>query len=150
MNRYLLAVASILLVLQGCAKKPEVPAETEDLTGKATACDGPTLELAPGAAGDAAISMSNDGWCSVHVTENDGQPFLLGLVRTRPEHGRLLIQRTFGKTRVEYTPNEQYSGPDRFAVALRPREDGAADAMLNVSVNASPPQSAKPGTAVSP
>ena len=150
MNRYLLAVTSILLALQGCAKKPEVPAEAEDLSGMATTCDGPTLELAVGATTDAAISMSNDGWCSVHVTEKDGQPFLLGLVRTRPEHGRILIQRTFGKTRVEYTPNELYSGSDRFVVALRPREEGAADATLNVSVAASSPQAAKPAGAVSP
>ena len=143
LKQHLLAVTSVLLALQGCANKPVVQADTEDLSGMATTCDGPTIEPAPASASTAAIVMSNDGWCAARAAEKDGQPFQLGLVSSRPEHGRVLIHKVFGKTRIEYTPDAQYAGADRFVVALRPREAGAADASVTVSVSVSAPQEGK-------
>src|SRR4051812_50076513 len=75
----------------------------------------------PGGAVNATIEMSNDGWCAVRVKEADGQPFLLGLVRQRPERGTMLVQKLGGETRLEYTPSPGFAGSDRFTAALRPR-----------------------------
>ena len=133
-----LAAVAAAIALQGCATTPPPPPPGEDLNlGIAKSCEFTPVQLALGGTGNSTVTMSNDGWCAVRVTEPDGQPFALGLMPQRPEHGRVLIQRIGGQTRLEYTPNPGYVGADRFTAALRPRETGAQDSRLTVAINVS-------------
>lgn len=127
------------LVLTACATPTPAPQPSIDLNvGIAKTCEASPVDLsAPGGA-SATIRMSSDGWCAVRTAERDGQPFLLALVRTRPEHGRVFIQKIGGQTRVEYTADTGYSGADAFSVALRSRAPNAPDAAVQVAVTVLP------------
>jgi hypothetical protein len=131
----LLAVAAAAIVLEGCATKPPEVGPSVDLNvGIAKTCTFTPVQPAPGSNVSSAITMTNDGWCAVRTTEADGQPFLLGLVRQRPAHGTMLVQKLGGETRLEYTPNPGYTGTDSFTAALRPKAAGAPDAAVQVAV----------------
>lgn len=134
MNIRLIATLAAAAALSGCATQPRPTVQAVDLQneGIAKTCTPSTVDLASGA--PATIAMTNDGWCGVFATEGDGQAFNLGLVRTRPAHGRVFIQKVNARTRIEYTPEAGYVGADTFTVALRPRAANAPDAMLRVDV----------------
>ena len=135
MNKHLIAIAASVLALQGCANQVAAPQVAgEDLNiGIAKTCTASKADLSA-TSPTATISMTNDGWCAVRLVEKDGQPFLLGLVRARPEHGRVLIQKLGGETRLEYTADNRYVGADRFTVALRSKTQGAPDTTVQVTV----------------
>ena len=128
MHTKLIATVAAVLALSGCATKAPPPAAAVDLQneGIAKTCTPSAVDLA--AAAPATITLTNDGWCGLVTAEKDGQPFKYGLVKTRPEHGRVYIRPVNGQTRVEYTANPDYVGSDRFAVALVSRTAGAPDA----------------------
>ena len=136
MHKTLLAVALAVMALQGCAPRltPAQVAAEEVSEGRSATCDASVLNIAAGGSDNATISMTNDGWCAVHAVEKDGQPFALGLVTARPAHGFLNIHKAFGRTRIEYHPDERYVGPDAFTVALRANTTGAPDAKVQVAV----------------
>ena len=120
-----------VLAVQGCAAPPMTAAvsPTDPMTdGRSTTC-----AATPVADGAGAITMSNDGWCSVALSDG-GAPFTLGRVTARPANGRIVVQSVGRDTRVEYTPNDRFTGTDRFTVALRPRSAGAADVPVQVAV----------------
>lgn len=119
------------LAVQGCATKPATTA-ADNLTdpmneGRATTCD-----ATPVANGAGSITMSNDGWCGITLSEG-GSAFQLGKLRTRPANGRVYVQAVGRETRIEYTPNARFSGTDQFTVALQPRS-GGADVPVQVAV----------------
>jgi len=132
----MIALAAAAVILQGCAQQPAAPQlAAEDYNqGIAKTCTGSPVDLSAATTATATINMTNDGWCAVRTVERDGQPFQLGLVRVRPEHGRVLIQKIGGQTRIEYTADSRYVGADRFTVALRPRTANAPDATVQVAV----------------
>ena len=138
MHIKLIATLAAAVALSGCATKPAPTEQAIDLQneGIAKTCTPSTVD--PAAATPATIAMSNDGWCGVFVAEKDGQPFSLGLVKTRPAHGRVYIQPVNQKTRIEYTANTGYVGADTFSVALRSRTAGAPDTPLRVEVTVAP------------
>ncbi len=140
MSYRLIAIAAAAIALQGCAAKgpSATTASAESLNeGIAKSCTASPVDFAAGTTATATIAMTNDGWCAVRTVERDGQPFQLGLVRQRPEHGRVLIEKAGGQTRIEYTADGRYTGADRFSVALRSRTAGAADSVLQVAVTVS-------------
>lgn len=151
MHTKLIAAAAVALALAGCAKTPP-PAPVVDLQneGIAKTCAPSAVDLASPA--PATITLTNDGWCGVVAAEKAGQPFKYGLVKTRPEHGRVFIRPVNGQTRVEYTANPGYTGSDHFAVALVPNAAGAPDAPLRVDVTVTPGegQAAAPAPAPAP
>lgn len=137
MNKHLIAIAATAIALTGCATQPPAgqAAATEDLNGEiAKTCTATPIDLSASATANATIDMTNDGWCAVHAKEN-GKPFQLGLVRARPQHGRVLIQKIGGETRIEYTAENNYVGADRFTVALRSSTPNAPDATVQIAVN---------------
>lgn len=138
MHTKLIATLAAAVALSGCAAKPTPTEQAVDLQndGIAKTCTPSKVDLA--AATPATITMSNDGWCGVVTAEKDGQPFSLGLVKTRPAHGRVYIQAVNQQTRIEYTANAGYAGPDSFTVALRARTAGASDTPLRVDVTVLP------------
>ena len=135
MNIKLIATLAAGVALAGCATKtPPAEQATVDLQndGIAKTCTPSAVDLSTPT--PATIAMTNDGWCGVFTADKDGQPFSLGLVKTRPSHGRVYIQPIGRQTRVEYTPNNGYVGADTFAVSLRSRTAGVADSALTVNV----------------
>ena len=137
MTKHLIAVAIAAIALQGCQIRPvQTTATAEDMDGIAKSCTASPVEFNGGTA-NATISLSNDGWCALRTTESDGRPFQLALVKTRPEHGRVLVQPINGKTRIEYTADPRYVGSDRFTVALRSRTANTPDSTLQVTVTVS-------------
>jgi hypothetical protein len=138
LHNRLIATLAAAVALSGCVAKPPAPEQAVDLQneGIAKTCTPSKVDLASGA--PATIAMTNDGWCGVFAAETDGQPFSLGLVKVRPAHGRVYIQPVNRQTRIEYTANAGYSGPDSFTVALRPRAANAPDSMLRVDVTVTP------------
>ena len=135
MNKHLIALAAAAIALQGCATQaPPAQLAGEDVDGIAKTCTASPVDLSKGATASATIAMTNDGWCAVRAVEADGRPFQLGLVRGRPEHGRVLIQQVSGRTRIEYTADARYVGPDRFTIVLRSKSASAPDATVQVAV----------------
>ena len=120
------------LAVQGCAVKPPTTA-AENVSDPMNDGRARTCNATPVADGVGAITMSNDGWCSVALSDG-GSPFILGRVTARPANGRIVVQSVGRDTRIEYTPNDRFSGADRFTVALRPRTAGAADVPVQVAV----------------
>ena len=157
MNKHMIAIVATAVALTGCATpQTQAPVATEDLNvGIASTCTPSAIDLSTAPTAAATITMTNDGWCAVHTKESSGKPFLLGLVKTNPAHGRILIQKVGGETRIEYTANERYVGADKFTVALRPTTASAADNTVQVAVNVTmgpnmPPEEAPKPAAPAP
>ena len=140
MQLKLLAPLAAALALSACAntKPPVLAAEDPRNDGIATTCTPTNPDMKTPGPYTGTITMANDGWCGVFAVERDGKPFSLGLVRNRPEHGRVFIQKVANATRVEYTPNAGYVGSDAFTVALRSNSSGVEDTPLQVSVTVTP------------
>jgi hypothetical protein len=136
LNKHLIAIAVTAIAVTGCAApQTQSPAATEDLNvGIAKTCTPSTVDLAAAPTASATIAMTNDGWCAIHTKDKGGQPFLLGLVKANPAHGRILIQKIGGETRVEYTATPRYVGTDKFTVALRSTQPNTPDATVQVAV----------------
>ena len=137
------AAATAVLVLQGCATAPQPQVAGEDLNvGIARTCSFTPATPVLGGSASSTITMTNDGWCAVRVRQADGSPFQLGLLTTRPEHGRVLIQKLGGETRLEYTADPAWTGTDHFAAEVRPTQ--GADARLQVAVDVSMGEGVRP------
>lgn len=125
LSKNLIAIGATALALMGCANQAKPPEPGVDYNeGIAKSCTPSTVSFASATTASATIDMTNDGWCAVRVTQADGKPFLLGLMKSRPDHGHVLVQRAGNETRVEYTADDRFVGTDSFTVALRPQ--GAA------------------------
>ncbi len=139
MHIKLIAMLAAAAALAGCATKPapnEQGAVDLQNEGIAKTCTPSTVD--PASATPATIAMTNDGWCGLFAAEKDGQPFKLGLVTRRPAHGRLYIQPVNQRTRIEYTANSGYVGPDSFTVTLVSRTASTPDTALPVDVTVAP------------
>ncbi len=158
MHLKLIAPLAAALALSACAKTtpPVLTAADPRNDGIAKTCTPTNPDMTKPGPYNASIAMTNDGWCGVFAVGKDGKPFSLGLVRTRPAHGRVFIQKVENATRIEYTPENNYVGADTFTVALRSNASGVEDIPLAVSVNATqgvsmaPPPSAAPPAATRP
>ena len=139
MHLKLIAPLAAVLALSACNNTPPVLAPEDPRNdGIATTCTPTNPDMKAAGPYTGTIAMANDGWCGVFAVERGGKPFSLGLVRNRPEHGRVFIQKVANATRVEYTPNAGYVGSDAFTVALRSNNAGVEDTPLQVSVAVTP------------
>ena len=136
--RPILPLAAAVL-LAGCVKPPVAgPAGPNLNVGIASVCKPSEPKLAAGATAQATLQMNNDGgWCAIRVADA-GQPFLLGLLPGRPDHGRVLIRTAGEQTFLDYVPKTGYAGPDSFTVTLRPHKLGEADSTVHVTVTVLP------------
>lgn len=120
------------LLLEACARppaKPGLPVYSVDLQGGASQCSASHPDLQPGKETSATMRVGNDGgWCGISVTRND-RPYGAGLLITRAQHGTVFIHPVGDNTRIDYTPEHGYAGPDSFVVQLVP-----GDAKLRVAV----------------
>lgn len=125
-----LGVLLMGMALQGCAGAPgSAGAAGErlfaaDMTGQAKTCEAAKTAPSAGKVVETTMKVSSDGgWCGLSV-RNGGQPYEAGLLKARPAHGKLLVHRVGGDTRMDYTPNFGFSGADSFTVDLLPGEAG--------------------------
>ena len=128
-----------LLVLAGCnnqrAETAAAAAAVVSDEGISKTCVVSAVDPAAGPNASATMTVGNDGgWCALRVAEKDGQPFATGLVRVRPQHGRIVIARAGNRTLVEYYPATGYTGADTFTAALRSRTPNAPDLTVKVAV----------------
>lgn len=114
-----------LAMLQGCASQQARQASAArlyatDQAGGAKSCAVPQVTPSAGQETPAAMTVGNDGgWCAITV-DNAGHPYGAGLLTARPAHGHVYIHSVGDATRIDYTPNTGYAGPDSFAVRLLP------------------------------
>lgn len=141
-----IALAGAAWLLQGCSH-PEAPSRppaivySADLKGAAAQCSAPEkFTPAEGKPAEARIVVGNDGgWCAVTVAAPGDEPFQAGLLAARPQHGRVYVHTVGYGTRIDYTPDRGYAGPDAFAVDLLP-----GSATLRISVAVQPPAGGAP------
>lgn len=130
----LVLIATALLA--GCAQPPPPSAPTTrlyaiDLAGAARRCTVGPLAPVAGKEVAARMTVGNDGgWCAFAVAQQ-GQPYAAGLLTAEPAHGRVYIHPVGDNTRIDYTPDAGYVGPDAFTVTLLP---GRAVIRATVSV----------------
>ncbi len=128
-------IAATALLLQGC-QQPEVVAAPPgarqyavDQAGGAHVCTVPKPSLVDGKEAAATMAVGNDGgWCGILVARN-GEPYGAGLLAIRPTHGKVYIHTVGDNTRIDYTPERGYIGPDSFTARLLP-----GNATLKVAV----------------
>jgi len=129
-------VLTATALLAGCAKPPP-PAPTArlyaiDLAGAARRCTVGPLTPVAGKEVAARMTVGNDGgWCAFAVAQPGPQPYAAGLLTEQPAHGRVYIHPVGDNTRIDYTPDGGYVGPDAFIVTLLP---GRAVIRATVSV----------------
>ncbi len=121
--------AAAVALLAGCTPPP-APAVVSttrvyaiDLAGAAKSCkvlpEKPVL--APGKTTPVAMTVGNGGgWCAVSVAQAGPHPYAAGLLVARPAHGTAYIHTVGDDTRIDYTPDPGYAGPDAFTVSLIP------------------------------
>jgi hypothetical protein len=136
-----LAIAITGILLTACTdQRASGPASgarlfASDLSGGARKCEASKPAPEAGKTVPATVAMGNDGgWCAVTVTQSNGRPYDTGLLTVRPNHGKLLIHRVGDVTRLTYTPDRSYTGPDNFSVKLIP-----GDATVQVAVTVTAP-----------
>ncbi|HQT79084.1 MAG: hypothetical protein B7Z80_22820 [Rhodospirillales bacterium 20-64-7] len=128
------------VMLQGCAQKAAPSGSAAriyaaDVQGAAKQCTVPKLDLTAGKTTEAAVKVGNDGgWCGLTVHQPGPKPYDAGLLTGRPAHGSVLIHQVGDDTRIDYTPDRGYAGPDSFTVNLLP-----GDAGIHVAVTVTAP-----------
>lgn len=138
------AFAAVGGLLAACAQQaepaPPPPATvySADLQGGARLCTAPKdVALAAGRPSDLRMVVGNDGgWCAISVAlaaPDHPRAYDAGLLAVRPAHGRVYIHEVGYATRIDYTPEPGYAGPDAFTVELLP-----GSATLQVSVTVQP------------
>lgn len=136
MKNYLIAIAATAFAVTGCTQQPAQVAQAaqESNDGMAKSCVASAVDFGTGNAASATITMTNDGWCALHVKDKGGEPFKFGLVKTKPQHGYIFIQKIGGETRIEYTAENRYVGADKYSVALVSNQSGTPDSTIQVAV----------------
>jgi hypothetical protein len=134
--RGLVVAAATAMLLQACQQPP--PASTTrvyaaDMAGAAKTCVVPKAAPAAGQETPVQIKLGNDGgWCGITVRDGS-RPYSAGLLTSPPAHGKVLIHTVGDDTRIDYTPDRGFAGPDAFSVKLIP-----GDATLRVSASVGP------------
>ena len=125
-------------VLAGCtptgpqAAGPVRPVYTADLQGAAKRCSVNSVTPVAGKVVIATMTVGNEGgWCAISVHQPGPAPFAAGLLTRFATHGRVHIHPVGDHTRIDYTPDAGYAGPDSFLVTLLPDR---SEVQANVTV----------------
>jgi hypothetical protein len=127
-------------LLQGCAEEravtgPHARVYAADVAGGARACTAPDPATTDGKTLEANMTVGNDGgWCGVKVHQPGPKPYDAGLLTGRAAHGEVVIHEVGDDTRLDYTPDRGYAGPDSFTVKLVP-----GGSIVRVNVTVTPP-----------
>jgi hypothetical protein len=78
------------------------------------------------------MTVGNDGgWCAISVHQPGPEPFAAGLLTRSATHGKVYLHAVGDNTRIDYTPDPGYAGPDTFLVTLLPDR---SEVQANVTV----------------
>lgn len=106
---------------QAPAQGPSRPVYATDLSGGARVCTVNSFSINPGRESVASMTVGNDGgWCDIKVRQQGPMPYEAGLLTVQPNHGKVYIHEVGDDTRIDYTPDPGYAGPDTFTVTLLP------------------------------
>jgi hypothetical protein len=131
------AATALVALLAGCENPPPpVVSNTRlyaiDQQGETKDCKVNDVPPQPGKQVADSISVGNDGgWCALTLSTTKGAPYGAGLLTQRPAHGKVYIHTVGDATRVDYTPERGYTGPDKFTIDLLPEQ---ADVAVTVTV----------------
>jgi hypothetical protein len=118
-----LGLAMVALAAQGCARQATTSVNgiyPVDVTGGASICTAPTASPQDGQTVLAQMQVNSaGGWCGI-IANRGGVPFDSYLLVTGPSHGRVYAHRVGLNTRIDYTPDRGYAGPDKFALRMIP------------------------------
>lgn len=134
--RHILLLTMLALtaaMLPGCSELRVAGSSTRvyaaDFTGAAKTCDAAKVVPLEGKPIEATMKLRNDGgWCALSVARG-GKPYDSALLTGRASHGKVFIHRVGDETRIDYTPDRGYAGPDTFTVKLIP-----GDAVIEAAV----------------
>lgn len=136
------AAASLLttcLLMAGCAHKP-LPAPQAAIAPDpfgyqphSAVCTVAPIVAGPTGRSTSMSVRSDDGRCTVAVSQSDGTAYASFLLQTTPAHGKAFIYNYNNQTLVNYTATTAYSGPDAFTVSLIPAAGGARRDTLTVA-----------------
>ncbi len=122
-----LAPIAAAALMSACTQQAPVAAGSSrplysiDLSGGARQCTVNAFAINPGRESVANMTVGNDGgWCDIKVRQTGAEPYEAGLLNTQPAHGRVYIHQVGDDTRIDYTPDRGYTGPDSFRVTLLP------------------------------
>jgi hypothetical protein len=91
-----------------------------DETGGAKQCKVGPVHLIAGRETSATMTVGNDGgWCAITVAQ-EGHPYAAGLLTVGAGHGTVYVHQVGDATRIDYTPDRGFVGPDAFTVTLLP------------------------------
>ncbi len=119
------AALAVMGLLTACMQTPPPPVSTTrlyaiDQTGAAKQCKVGPVALTAGKQTAATMTVGNDGgWCAISVAE-DGRPYAAGLLTVDASHGKVYVHQVGDATRIDYTPDRGFVGPDSFTVTLLP------------------------------
>lgn len=120
------ATLAVMGLLTACMQNPPAgPASTTrlyaiDEAGAAKQCKAGPVALAAGKPTAATMTVGNDGgWCAISVAA-EGHPYAAGLLTVDAVHGKVYVHQVGDATRIDYTPDRGFVGPDSFTVTLLP------------------------------
>ncbi len=147
----ILLLGATAVLAQGCAQRGPVKQPNRqyyvDQGGIAPTCKTSAVSLKDGQEATAEMTAGGGpGRCSFSFSRG-GDPYGAGLLNSRPEHGKVYIHSVGDDTRIDYTPEPSYDGPDSFKVTLVP---GAASLRVAVTVIRSPSAAPEPAPAPAP
>ena len=152
-----LRVAAICLTitgLAGCAHGPVRPAEQVApdpfaYLKRSALCSAGKLAPIPQGRAVTIRTRSDGGLCTVTVDQPEGGAYASFVLSTLPMHGNSFIYNYDKRTRVTYTADTAYAGPDAFAVSLIPG-DGKPRSLLRVDVSSDATGVPRPMPAAAP
>ncbi|MBV9653176.1 MAG: hypothetical protein JOZ42_01295 [Acetobacteraceae bacterium] len=139
-----LLLVATAAIAEGCA--PKAPARQAsrqyfvDQGGVAPTCTTSQPELKDGQVTAAEMTVGGGpGHCSFSVSR-DGAAYAAGLLTAKPEHGEVYIHTVGDATRIDYTPQPSYGGPDGFTVELLPGSPSLRVAVTAIRSTAAAPE----------
>lgn len=154
-----LPIAAICLTMTGlvggCVHQPPPQAPLPPnpfgyLKRSAVCVPGPVSHVGDGRSVELK-TRSDDGLCSIAISQPEGDAYASFLLTTLPVHGNSFIYNYNKQTVVTYTANTAYAGPDSFVVTLvpgggKPRTTLQVSAVIDATgvVVPPPPAAAKP------
>ncbi len=146
-------------LLAGCAQKPlpqpePIAPNPFGYLKRSAVCSASPMARTPEGLGVAIKTRSDEGLCSVSLSQPEGGAYASFLLSTLPAHGKSFIYNYNKQTVITYSAATAYAGADSFVVGLvpgadRPRTSLRVDVTVdNTGVTLPQPAVAAPAPAV--
>ena len=131
------------VLIAGCAHRPAPEPEAAVAPNpfgylkRSAVCTVAPIVAGPAGRSTSIAVRSDDGLCTVAVSQPDGTAYASFLLQPLPVNGKAFIYNYNNQTLVNYTATTAYSGPDSFTVSLIPTAGGPRQTLLvNAMVDA--------------